>query len=84
MVDEVNVWREKRTEERYIFSAIISTLKYANRYFLEGGSFVASKTTATGFAKPLISTRFGTLFRYNLFYKIDYKRGHPCIFCAKK
>ena len=63
VVDEVIRWRERRIEDRFLSSAMVSTFYYANRYFLEGGSFVATKTTGTGTGKPLIGARFGTIFR---------------------
>lgn len=75
MTDEVNQWRTKKTEERFIVSSMMSTLRYANRYFLEGGSYIATKTTGTGAGKPLIGTRFASLFRFEIFHeKIDYKQ----------
>jgi hypothetical protein len=67
MADEVIQWKEKRTNDRILFSALVSTFAYANRYFLEGGSFIATKTSGTGSGKPLIGARFGTIFRFVLF-----------------
>lgn len=64
LVDEVNLWKEKRTDERLFLPSITNTIQYANRYFLEGASFIMTKTSGTGPGKPLIGARFATLFRY--------------------
>jgi hypothetical protein len=72
LVDEITLWRGKQVEERFIFASITSTLKYANRFFLEGGSFLATRTTGTGIGKPLLGSRCATLFRFEIFNPDQY------------
>jgi hypothetical protein len=60
LVDEVTLWRERRVDEKNIFSALLHSLRYVHRFLLEGGS----KSCGMGSGKPLMASRFGTLFRY--------------------
>ena len=70
LVDEVNLWKEKRTDERFFLPSLTNTIQYANCYFLEGASFIIL-TSGTGPRKPLIGARFATLFRYEFFNHND-------------
>ena len=66
LADQVIVCRERRVDERTIYSTFLYTLRYAQRFFLEGGSLIATKSSGTGSGKPLMASKFGTLFRYEL------------------